>query len=71
MNPETKASWIAFAALAIIFTTVGFVLAFAIVVAQDGHPRHVFEDEAVREGAGEYYLDNDHNRKFRWKATKP
>ena len=49
----------------------GFVLgAFCImfmISITGGKPRWVFQDEAVKFGHAEYYLDENLNKQWRWK----
>jgi len=54
----------------IIFVFFAF-LAFCIGGSEgDRFARESMQDEAVRAGHAEYYLDKDNNRQWRWKECK-
>ena len=45
----------------------GMLSIITFVLATGGKPRSVFQDEAVKSGHAEYYLDENNNKQWRWK----
>lgn len=65
---ENRATAILGTLFALVFLVLGWCLAFVVMGLQGAELRSVFEAEAVKAGAAEYYLDHENKRQFRWKA---
>lgn len=64
------AGFIVRAILVLVFVIYGYFVATTAKIAQSDYTRSEVYQEAVEAGAGEYYLDNEHNRQFRWVSSE-
>lgn len=69
MNSDREGCFVAFVTLLSLF--IGFIMGGSVVIKSMSsdikRAKEAMEIDAVESGAGEYHIDENHSRQFRWK----